>query len=76
MQVFGGHCEVSMRSYKRGWMTSQPYDVVDGCDLRDVEQAKSLLTFNDEKVLFQCSYLSVHPRLLPILTSPNVGILH
>ena len=40
------------------------------------EQAKSLLTFNDEKVLFQCSYLSVHPRLLPILTSPNVGILH
>ena len=42
-EVFGVHCEVSVRSYKGGWMTSQLYDLVDGCDLRDVEQAKGLL---------------------------------
>ena len=35
LEVFGGHCEVSMRAYKRGRMTSQPYDIIAGCELED-----------------------------------------
>ena len=32
LEVFGGHYEVSMRAYKKGWMTSQPFDILAGCE--------------------------------------------
>lgn len=43
VEIFGGHCEVSMQFARRGWNSMEPSDVVYGDDLRDEDTRKGVL---------------------------------
>ena len=51
IEVFGGHAEFSVQSWKQGWMTMQPLDQVYGTNSKDPFERKALLQrLEDDRV--------------------------